>query len=151
MLAKPMQAYGQQAADLEQGLIQRKNVIGDWVAQRTNEFQQAKDQAIQKYNEIANQIQTDLRFNDRQRTDAVKQASAALQTHLAQIDAQNISYQQTAQQYNANILAQIAQLRLYQNPQANTTDIQNTLLSSIGGSGQQGIDIYGTKKKTLTG
>jgi len=137
MLNKPMNEYAKQAADLEQGLIQRKNVIKDWLLARSAEFQQATAQTTQKFNDMVNQINTDLRFNAGQRADAVKQASAALKTTLANIEAQKVNYQQTANQYASNILAQIAQLKIQQGEKVDTNALQQGMLSTAIGSNNQ--------------
>ena len=137
MLNKPMNEYAKQAADLEQGLIRRKDVIKDWLLARTAEFQQATAQTTQKFNDMVNQINTDLRFNAGQRADAVKQASAALKTTLANIETQKLNYQQTANQYASNILAQIAQLRIQQGEKVDTNALQQGMLSTAIGSNNQ--------------
>lgn len=131
MLNKPINEYGKQAADLGQQLVQRKNDIQQWLQDRTAEHQTAVRDVQSQYANLVGQIQNDLRFNDRQRSDAVRSASAALQTRIQQIQESAKQYALTAQNYNNQILQQVAQLQLYQNPQANTSGIQQQLLSNM--------------------
>ena len=152
MLNKPMNEYGTQSADLEQNLVQRKNVVESWLQQRVAEHQTAVDQLEQQYGQLTDQIDRDLRFNDTQRASAVKAASAALQQRLGEIENSKVQYQQAAQQYNTNILSQIAQLQLYQNPQANVSGILSTMLGQVGGGNTSQAELSTfQKKKTLSG
>ena len=137
MLAKPIAEYGRTAADLEQGLIQRKDYINNWLQERMEEHQSAVKDIEQQYAQLIGNIDRDLRFNDRQRTNAVRQAQAALSQRMSEIQQSSQQYQMAAQQYQAGILQQVAQLQLYQNPQADTSGIQSTLLSNAGLGQQQ--------------
>ena len=129
MLNKPMQEFGSQAADLEQGLVKRLGVVEDWMLGKQSEFQQAKTDLEAKFTELKGNIDRDLRFNDRQRVTAVKAAGAALQQRLADIQTQSVNYQTAAKQYSDNMLLQLAQMKMYQNPSADVSSIYNTLLS----------------------
>lgn len=141
MLGKPMTEYGTQAGELEVGLLKRKQVVQDWLGERTAEHQKAVADLNQKYADLVGNIQTDLRFNDRQRVTAVKAAQGALQQRISEIQQSAANYQMAAQNYNANIISQIAQLKLYQNPQADISGLLGTLINPqqqtyAGGQGQ---------------
>jgi hypothetical protein len=156
MLNKPMNEYGTQAADLEQGLVKRLGVVEDWWLGKQGEFQQAKTDLEAKFTELKGNIDRDLRFNDRQRVTAVKAAGAALQQRLADIQTQSMNYQTAAKQYSDNMLLQLAQMKMYQNPSADVSSIYNTLLSSANAGRQpQQVGIQQTeeqrKKQTLSG
>jgi hypothetical protein len=153
MLAKPMNEYATQAADLEQGLIQRKNVVDDWLNERVAEHQTAVKNLESQYTDLIGKIDSDLRFNDRQRITAVKSAQAALQQRIQEIQNSAVQYQQAAQQYNANIISQIAQIKLYQNPQADVTSLLGTLINPQvqRPSGQTELSAFQKKPNTLSG
>ena len=141
MLGKPMTEYGTQAGELEQSLLKRKVVVQDWLGERTAEHQKAVADLEQKYTDLVSNIQTDLRFNDRQRTTAVKAAQNALQQRISEIQQSAMNYQMAAQNYNSNIISQIAQLKLYQNPQADISGLLGTLINpqqTTYGGGQVG-------------
>jgi hypothetical protein len=154
MLQKPMNEYGTQAADLEQGLIQRKNVVDTWLQERTQEHQTAVQNLESQYSQLINNIDTDLRFNDRQRVTAVKAAQSALQTRLSEIEQSKMQYQQAAQNYNANIISQIAQIQLYQNPNADVSKLLGTLINpgtQQYGGGQVATQQTEEQRKRLSG
>lgn len=129
MLAKPMNEFGTQAADLQQGLVDRLGKVEDWWMQRQQDFTKAKTDLETQYANLKENISRDLRFNDRQRLTAVKAAASALSQRIQEIQQQKISYENAAKQYSDNLLLQIAQIKMYQNPTADTSAILNTLLS----------------------
>ena len=129
MLNKPISEYGSQAAGLEENLITRKNYIDNWLNERMGEHQTSVKEIENQYANLIGNIDRDLRFNDRQRTDAVRQAQAALSSRMSEIQRSALQYQQAAKQYEDSILSQIANLKLYQNPQADLGGIYNALLS----------------------
>jgi hypothetical protein len=130
MLSKPMNEYQSQSGQLEQSHVKRLSTVEDWLMQRTQEFDKSKTDLETQYANLKENINRDLRFNDRQRLTAVKAASAALQQRTAEIDQQKLQYQQAAEQQSNNLLLKLAQLKMYQNPTADVTSIYNTLLQN---------------------
>jgi hypothetical protein len=150
MLTKPMTEFGTQSAELQKGLVDRLTKVEDWWLQRSQDFTKAKTDLETQYATLKENINRDLRFNDRQRLTAVKAASAALSQRMADIQSQALQYQQAAKQYSDNVLLKIAEMKMYQNPTADVSAIYNTLLSSAQGQ-QSTADIsYLQKKKTNT-
>ena len=129
MLTKPMTEYGSQSAELQQGLVDRIGKVEQWWMDRSKDFDTAKQGIEQQYAALKDNISRDLRFNDRQRLTAVKAASAALNARIGEIQQQKMAYENAAKQYSDSILLQIAQMKMYQNPTADTSAILNTLLS----------------------
>jgi hypothetical protein len=152
-LSRPMNEYGVQAADLEKGLVDRLNVINDWWTQRQTDFTKMKTDLETQYTQLQENIANDLRFNDRQRTTAIQAAKAALSQRMNEIQSAVMQYQQSAKQYSDNILMQIAQMKMYQNPSADVNSIYNMLLSGQGGYSPQTIGIQQTdeQRKRLSG
>jgi hypothetical protein len=134
ILTRPMNEYGTQSSELEQGLIKRLATVEDWWMQRSQDFTKAKTDLETQYATLKENIARDLRFNDRQRLSAVKAASAALSQRMAEIQNQAMQYQQAAKQYSDNILLKIAEMKMYQNPTADVSAIYNTLLSTAQGA-----------------
>jgi hypothetical protein len=163
MLSKPMTEYGKQAGDLQQGLVKRLAVVEDWLMKRTEDFAKVKTDLEAKYTELKDNISRDLRFNDRQRITAVKAAGAALSQRLADIKVAAANYQVAAKNQSDNMLLQLAQLKMYQNPSADVSSIFNTLLSQVQQNNNSGVgalpyqqeekkDIYGNPiSNTLSG
>jgi len=147
MLTKPINEYGTQAGQLQQGLVDRLSKVEDWWMQRGQDFSKAKLDIETQYASLKENISRDLRFNDRQRLSAVKAASAALQQRQAEIQQQSMAYQQAAKQYSDNLLLQLAQIKMYQNPSADISAIYNTLLSSAQGSRPQQVGVQQTEEQ----
>jgi hypothetical protein len=134
-------------------LVDRLGKVEDWWMQRQQDFAVAKQNLETQYAQLKENIANDLRFNDRQRLTAIKAAGAALSQRLAEIQQQTLSYQTAAKQYSDNILLQIAQMKMYQNPTADVSAIYNTLLSGVQGtqSYQPGIVQSEEQRKRLLG
>ena len=139
MLTRPMTEYGSQAAELQQGLIDRIGKVEQWFQDRTKDFDTAKTQIEQQYANLKENIMRDLRFTGAQQATAVRAASAALQQRLADIENQKAQYAQVAQQNSNNLLLQIAQMKMYQNPSADVSAIYNTLLSQAQSNAPQQV------------
>jgi len=155
MLTKPMTEYGSQAAELQQGLVDRLGKVEQWWIDRSHDFDVAKQDVQQKYADLKEKIANDLRFNAQQRGIAIKAGTVALNARLKEIEAQKIQYQTAAKQYSDNILLKIAEMKMYQNPTADVSAIYNTLLSSAQGVQQpQQVGIQQTeeqRKRLLSG
>lgn len=126
-LAKPMNQFDQQRAQLGQQLQQRFSQLDDFLNTQVASHQAAVQSIQQNYQSLVGKIQTDLRFNDRQRADAIQAANAALTGHLADIQNSLLNYQQqvnAAKQQYGNQAAQVIQQ--YSQPTANLSAIQNT-------------------------
>lgn len=133
ILTKAMTEYGTQAGELQQGLIKRLATVEDWWMNRQQEFTKAKTDLETQYATLKENINRDLRFNDRQRLSAVKAAQAAMQQRVYEVAQQQQAYQTAAKQYSDNILLKIAEMKMYQNPSADVSAIYNQLLSSAQG------------------
>ena len=129
MLTKPMTQYGQVSGELGTQLVKRKQQVDQWLMERNQDFDSQVTQIQNQYRGLVDRIRTDLRYNGEQRATAVKAASAALQQMMADIQQTAMQYQQAAREYNNNILGQIAQIQLYQNPQADVSSILSTMLN----------------------
>ena len=163
MSIKPMNEYGKQSGDLQQGLVKRLAVVEDWLMKRTEDFAKVKTDLEAKYTELKENISRDLRFNYRQRITAVKAAGAALSQRLADIKVAAANYQVAAKNQSDNMLLWLAQLKMYQNPSADVSSIFNTLLSQVQQNSSSGVgalpyqqeqkkDIYGNPiSNTLSG
>ena len=129
MLTKPMTQFGQVSGELGTQLVKRKQQVDQWLMERNQDFDSQVTQIQNQYRGLVDRIRTDLRYNGEQRATAVKAASAALQQRMSDIQQTAMQYQQAAREYNNNILGQIAQIQLYQNPQADVSSILSTMLN----------------------
>lgn len=142
MLTKPMTEFGKQSAELQQGLVKRLTAVEDWWMERQTDFSKATQDVNTQYDELVGGIDRDMRFSGEQRAQAVRDASTALQGRIQEINQQAVAYQQAARQYSDNVLMQIAQMKMYQDPQADMSGIFNTLLSGQSGGQRQQTGIY---------
>lgn len=136
MLTKPMNEFATQAAQLGSQLVKRKSEVDQWLMDRNQDFDAKVQETKDKFTGMIQNIQTDLRFNDRQRLTAVKAANQALKSTLTEIAQRAQDYKNAAAEYNNGVLDQIAQLMLYQNPNADISSIINAKLSAVQGPQQ---------------
>lgn len=155
MLSKPMDEFGKVKAQLGTQLTQRFNQLDDFLNTQVASHQNAVQSIQQNYQSLVGKIQSDLRFNDRQRADAVKAANAALTGHLADIQTSLLNYQNQINQAKQGYASQVSQvIQGYQQPNADTTGISGATVAGQD-QGQQGINLSMAPQKknpnTLSG
>lgn len=129
MLGKPWEEFNKTSGDLRIQLEKRKGQIDTWLNDRLGEADTVKNDIIRQFNDIVAKINVDRRFNQRDKIDAIRSAQAALSQNIAQLNQQAMAYQQAAQQYTQGMMSQVAQLQLYQNPQANISGILSQMMN----------------------
>lgn len=97
ILSRPTQAFDVERANLKRQFTSRLSELDDYLNQKSSEHALAVQQLESNYANLVSKIQRDLRFNDRERADAVREAQAALSYNIAQIQLQQ---QQAEQLYN---------------------------------------------------
>lgn len=132
MLSKPINEFGQQRATLNQALGQRLGELDDFMNQKVAEANNQKNGIIAQFTDLYGKIQSDLRFNERQKNDAIKAATASLQQRLADIQTNVFNFQQQVELQKQNFLQGIAQIQAYNNPTASLDIIRNLGLSGMG-------------------
>jgi hypothetical protein len=93
LLTKPMNEFGTQRNDIVMATTKRISELDDFMNQKTAEHSNLVSQLENQYLSMVNSIQTDLRFNDRQRSDAIRAVNASLSDKLAQIGMAQQAYQ----------------------------------------------------------
>lgn len=149
MLAKPYGEYQTTSADLQQAYVNRQTEIGQWLREREQEVDNAIRDTNTQFTNLTARIQSDMRYNGEQRAAAVQQAQLARSQLIDQINQRAQAYQQAANQYTAQMLQQIAQIQLYQNPQADVSGILSSSINAVNpGYNYQGeLSAYQQKKK----
>lgn len=130
LLSKPMNEFDKQRATLQQQLGQRFQELDDTFNQKTAEANAQKNGIISQFTDLVGKIQTDLRFNERQRLDAVKQANAALQQRLADIQGSVLQFQQQVALQKQNFAQSMAQIAAQQNPTIASNYMQGLSLTT---------------------
>lgn len=116
LLSKPMNEFQSQRAELGQQLNQRLGELDQFLTQKVAEANSAKNGIIAQFTDLYGKIQSDLRFNERQRADAVKAATASLQERLAQIQNSVFNYQTQVEAQKQQFAQGLAQIAAYNNP-----------------------------------
>lgn len=137
MLSKPVNEFAQQRASIQQAVGQRLSELDDFLNQKTAEANSAKNGIISQFTDLYGKIQSDLRFNDSQRNDALQAAGAALNQRLSDIQTSLLNYQTQADLQKQNFLQGLAQISAYDNPSINTNSILSNILSNTGNSNTQ--------------
>ncbi len=136
LLSKPLNIYDQQRGQLNTALQQRSQQLDDYLNTVTQQHAQAVSDLQNNYANLVGKIQSDLRFNDRQRNDALSAANAALQTNLANIQSSAMQYQQQVQLMKQQLAQSAGTVTNYANPTYDQTAFQNALLSNPGTGNQ---------------
>ncbi len=153
LLSKPINEFGKQRAQLQQALIGRFNELDNTLDQATKEAANKKNEILSNYTQLYNNIQNDLRFNDRQRVDALNSINAAASQHLADIQQSILNYQNQVNLQKQKFAMQMASIAGYQNPSVDLTGINNSTLTNSGAGATKTAAIYQDplKKNTLSG
>lgn len=152
LLQKPMTEFGQQAYELGVSLTGRVKELDDYLVQKTDEAAAKLSELENNYLGLVGNIQNDLRFNEEQRANAIASANTALQGRITDIAQAVMQFNQTVETNKMNLANQIAQLMLYQNPQANVQSILGTAYNTAGQYvGNQATAITPEKKKDIYG
>lgn len=148
MLSAPYNELGKVNADLQQGYVNRVGEIDQWLRDRNQEVDMAVNDVQKQFTTLIERINNDMRFNDRQRMSAVQQANAALQQTLQEIQARREANETAAKQFTSQMLGQIAQIQLYQNPQADVSGILSQAISTVNPQyNYQSTNIYDPRKR----
>jgi hypothetical protein len=105
LLSRPGTEFQKVSADVQTQLSQGIKQIDDFVTSKTEENALKVQQLLQQYTDLIGRIQTDLRFSDRERLSAVKQANLARDQMLSEIRANQTNYQLQAQTLKNNLLS----------------------------------------------
>lgn len=129
-LQEPTNQFDVERGRLVQGNLDNIKKLDDFELNKKNEHMLAKDQIVQQYGNIVASINNDLRFNDRQRLDAVKQAQAAASQRIADIAASFTNWKNQIDQQKMNFASSIAQYTLANNPSANVSGILSSAMNT---------------------
>lgn len=150
-LSKPYNEYDRQRATIAQALTSRIGELDDFLNQKVAEHADAVKSVLTQFNDLTGRIQTDLRFNDRQRADAIQSANAALSQRLAEIQNSMFNYKAQVESLKNSYSTGLNQLSQYVDPTANLAAIQAQGVSGVTTPQAQTAQIYTpedpTKKK----
>lgn len=151
LLQKPLTSYDTQRARLNQALIGRMGELDDFLNQKTAEHANAVRGIQQQYGDLVARIQNDLRFNDRQRADAVQSANAALMQRLAEVKQAQFNYQSQVETLKQQFAQGLSQINSYQQPLADLNAIQSQTYQAPTATSPDQVGIYGDDQKKKQG
>jgi len=146
LLSKPMNQFDQQRGDLNLQLQNRNAELDNFLNERITEHQNAYQGVIQQFNDLTGKIQTDLRFNDRQRLDAIRGANAALKSRITEIQSSAQQFQQQVNLQRQQISNGMNSMQEF-NPLADLGQIQQTAQTTGTGPNALGLNIYDEQRK----
>ena len=123
MLSRPLQEFDKQRATFVKQNIDRVNELDNFYNQKYSEHQNAVNSVQNQFNELVGKIQSDLRFNDRQRGDAVQQAKSALDQRIGEIGSSLANYRMQVEQQRQNFALELAKLSAYNPSGFNTASM----------------------------
>lgn len=152
-LNAPMNQFDEQRAGLMQEGSRRLAELDDFVTTKTDEHANLVAQLENQYAQLIGGIQTDMRFNERDRKDAIKAVNASLSSKLANIGLEQQNLANTVQAQKLQIATQLALVNGYTMPKADVQSILGTYLNAPAqGYQSQTASIYEdpTKKRLAT-
>jgi len=122
-LAAPMNQFDKQKAALVNWGNERLAELDNYYNQKKSEYDNLVNDVKTKYGDLREKIMGDLRYNNQQKADALKAATAGAQQNLANLNMQKAQYEQQIEQYRQSLTTQIAQMLMNKAPSANLDDI----------------------------
>ncbi len=154
-LAAPINQFDKQKAELVNWGTKRMGELENYANEKRDEYDRLTNEVKTKYGELREKIMADLRYNNKQKADALKAATAGAQQNLAQLNMQKAQYEQQIQQYSQSLTTQIAQMLMNKAPNANLNDIakQSIAFTNQLTNTNPNVAIYQgpEKKNSLTG
>lgn len=151
ILSRPTNQFDKVKAEYVQMAQQRTSELDDYLNAKTSELALATKSLEEQYGNMVNQIQTDLRFSDRERADAIRAANAALSERMSEIKMAQANFVNEVNAQKANIAMQLSQYGNYQMPGFDP----QTILSQVFNPGTdsynpQQVGIYNDKDRLST-
>lgn len=137
LLSKPQGEFSKQRAGFVESFNQRSNELDNFLNEQVAQHAQGVKQIESQYADLVGKIQSDLRFNDRQRADAIKQANAALQSRMAEIQGSMMQFKQQVDLQKQQFAQGLAQQLAYQDPTFARSTFDSLLLSNPENQRQQ--------------
>ena len=126
LLSKPLNEFDKVRANIVQGVTQRVGELDTFLTQKVNENANLVANLEDQYSQLIGGIQRDLRFNERDRADAVRNANASLSSRLAEVKQAQMGYENQIASEKRNIALQLAQMGSYQAPAQSLSGITGT-------------------------
>jgi hypothetical protein len=151
ILSRPMEEFDQQRATFVKAAQDRVYQLDDFLNQKTSELALAVKDIESQYADLVSRVQSDLRFSDRERADAIEAANAALSQRLSEIKLAQQSYSQQVEAQKVNLALQLGQMQGYKFPTVDASKILSTFMQGGTTYTPQTVGIYTDEQKRLSG
>lgn len=118
LLSKPLNEFDKIRSGIVQEGTRRINELDNFLNQKTAEHSSLVAQIEDNYSQLIGQIQNDLRFNERERSDAIRSANAALEQRLSEIQQAQFNWKTQIDTMKMQLAGELGQLQNYSQPQA---------------------------------
>jgi hypothetical protein len=149
LLSQANLEFGKQRGNIVEATRMRMQDLDNFFNNKMSEHKNAVTQIQQQYTDLVNKIQSDLRFNDRQRADAIRSANAALSQRIAEIKSSVVDWQMRIDAAKTNLASSTASLQDYADPAANLDSIQGTMINPDQEMQTQSVALAEDKDKNL--
>lgn len=152
-LAAPINQFDRQKADLVNWGNEQLGKLDTYLTQKKDEYDNLVRDVQTKYGDLRTKILGDLRYNNQQKADALKAATAGAQQNIANLNLQKANYETQLNQYKQGLTTQIAQMLMQKAPTANLDQIAKQSIAftnNLMGTNPQQVSIYdqnGEKRK----
>lgn len=126
LLSRPMNEFDKQRATLVQGHQARVKQLDDFLIEKTNEHASMLKDLEAQYAQLIEGINRDLRFNQKDKANAVKTANAALSQRIAEIKNAQLNWEMQVGASKQALGNQLLELDQYQAPTADLSLIEGT-------------------------
>lgn len=130
LLSKPLNAFDETRAGIKEVVAQRFSELDDFLNTEVSRHATSVRQIESQYTDLVGKIQSDMRFNDRQRAAAVQQANAALLSNLSAIQNSMLNYKTQVDLQKQQIAQSLAGVNSYQQPNFDRSKISSTSLTT---------------------
>lgn len=151
ILSRPLNEFDRTKAEYVQLAQKRTGELDDYLNAKTSELTLAVKELEDNYANLMGQIQTDLRFSDRERADAVRSANAALSQRMSEIKMAQVNHQNEVNAQKQNIALELAKLGDYNMPGYDINQMQSTQFNPQTESYKPAqVGVYEDEKKRLS-
>lgn len=120
LLSQPMNEFDKQRAQLVQSHQTRVKQLDDFLIEKTNEHANMLKDLESQYAQLLDGIQRDLRFNQRDKANAVKTANAALSQRIAEIKNAQLNWEMQVGATKQQLSNDLLEMEQYEAPQVDT-------------------------------
>lgn len=126
LLSKPLQQFDKVRAGIVQEGTRRLQELDNFLNEKTSEHAGLIAQIEDRYAQLIGSVQNDLRFNERERADAIQAANSALQQRLSEIQQAQFNWKTQIDTMKMQLAGELNSIQQYAQPTADLGAIQSS-------------------------